>query len=137
MKKIICVVYLITIASLVFSQEWSDCCWKKNKSGLEYKVEKKGMGKKLKKGDTVKIHWIWFNSQSGERLMSSYDNGIEGQEWVVGSGTFVKGFEEGFYKIKRGGEAYLKIPPDIAYGESGLQGQKTFCYFIKIIYDYK
>jgi FKBP-type peptidyl-prolyl cis-trans isomerase FkpA len=134
MKTILFLLFIILTSNDLLSQKWEDCCWEKSASGLEYKIEKPGEGKKLQRSDSVNIRWIWFDCETGEVLENSLE--IMGvYKWSVGSGVFVIGFEEGFKKLKRGGTAYLKIPPKIAFGKNGLNGRKTFCYFIEVLPD--
>jgi FKBP-type peptidyl-prolyl cis-trans isomerase FkpA len=134
MKTVLFLLCVIFASNNLFSQKWEDCCWEKSASGLEYKIEKPGEGKKLQRSDSVNIRWIWFDCETGEVLENSLE--IMGvYKWSVGSGVFVIGFEEGFKKLKRGGTAYLKIPPKIAFGKNGLNGRKTFCYFIEVLPD--
>jgi FKBP-type peptidyl-prolyl cis-trans isomerase FkpA len=134
MKTVLFFLSVIFASNDLLSQKWEDCCWEKSASGLEYKIEKPGEGKKLQRSDSVNIRWIWFDCETGEVLENSLE--IMGvYKWSVGSGVFVIGFEEGFKKLKRGGTAYLKIPPKIAFGKNGLNGRKTFCYFIEVLPD--
>jgi len=132
MRSILLYMVFLMISSDLLSQTWTDCCWTKSESGLEYKIENKGKGKKLKSGDSVSIHWVWYDCETGEVLEKSREYNYK-PRWAVGSETFVKGFEEGFRKLKRGGSAYIKIPPEIAFGNDGMNGRKTFCYFIEIL----
>jgi FKBP-type peptidyl-prolyl cis-trans isomerase len=134
MKQLISLSIFLLSFSFSFSQTWKEFNWKKSDSGLEYKIVKKGKGKKPRQGDSVNIHWIWFECETGNLLENSDDHSPT-FIWSLGSGTFVKGFEEGFSKLKRGGGAYIKIPPVLAFGKEGLNGRKTFCYFIEILDD--
>jgi|SRR6185436_1256574 len=132
MKSILFLLLTTIVSSHLLSQKWADCCWERSASGLEYKIEKPGDGKKLQLGDSVNIRWIWFDCDTGEVLENSLElMGI--YKWSVGSGVFVIGFEEGLKKLKKGGQAFLKIPPKIAFGKKGLDGRKTFCYFIEVL----
>ena len=132
MRSILFLLLTIITSNDLLSQKWTDCCWEKTSSGLEYKIENPGEGKKLQLGDSVNIRWVWYDCETGEVLENSLEiMGI--YKWSVGSGVFVIGFEEGFKKIKRGGSAYLKIPPKIAFGKKGLNGRKTFCYYIEVL----
>lgn len=134
MKPILLLTTLMLFSCFTFSQKWENYKWKKSESGLEYKIVKKGKGKKLQQGDSVNIRWIWFDCTTGEEL-ENHRNSDQIFKWVSGSGTFVKGFEEGLNKLKRRGKAYIRIPPELAWGQDGLNGRKTFCYFIEILSD--
>lgn len=134
MRSILFLLFTTIISNVLLSQKWVDCCWERSASGLEYKIEKSGEGKKLQLGDSINIRWIWYDCETGEVLENSLElMGV--YKWSVGSGVFVIGFEEGFKKLKRGGTAYIKIPPKIAFGKKGLNGRKTFCYFIEVLAD--
>ena len=132
MRPILLTVIFISVSYFLFSQTWVDCCWKKSETGLEYKIEKKGKGKKLEQGDSVSIQWIWYECETGEIIEDSKAYTYQ-PRWAVGSGVFVKGFEEGFRKLKKKGKAFIRIPPQLSFGEEGVGGRKTFCYFIEIL----
>jgi FKBP-type peptidyl-prolyl cis-trans isomerase FkpA len=134
MKQLLFSLVFLLVSIFLFSLTWIDCCWKKTSTGLEYKIEKKGKGKRLRQGDSVNIHWIWFECET-EQLIENSSDFYRSFKWSVGSDMFVKGFEEGFSKLKRRGKAYLKIPPELAFGKDDLNGRKTFCYFIEILDD--
>ena len=134
MRSIFFLVFFTIASGNLLSQKWVDCCWEKSASGLEYKIEKPGEGKKLQRGDSINIRWIWYDCETGEVLENSLElMGIH--KWAVGSGVFIIGFEEGLENLKRGGSAYIKIPPKIAFGKKGLNGRKTFCYYIVVFSD--
>ena len=131
MRAILFFLFITLTSNNLFSQKWVDCCWEKTSSGLEYKIENAGEGKKLQPGDSVNIRWIWYDCETGEVLENSIElMGIH--KWAVGSGVFIIGFEEGLRKLKKGGSGYIKIPPKIAFGKNGLNGRKTFCYYIVV-----
>ena len=109
MRPILLTLIFISVSYFLFSQTWVDCCWKKSETGLEYKIEKKGKGKKLKQGDSVSIQWIWYECETGEIIEDSKAYTYQ-PRWAVGSGVFVKGFEEGFRKLKKKGESIYQNP---------------------------
>ena len=134
MRSILFLLFVTIASNNLLSQKWIDCCWERAASGLEYKIEKPGDGEKLHLGDSVNIRWIWYDCDTGEALENSMElMGIH--KWAVGSGVFIPGFEEGLRKLRKGGSAYLKIPPKIAFGKKGLNGRTTFCYFIVVFSD--
>ena len=134
MRTILYLLFFTIITHALSAQKWVDCCWERSAGGLEYKIEKPGQGEKLQTGDSINIRWIWYDCETGEVLENSLQlMGI--YKWAVGAGTFIIGFEEGFKKLKRGGTAYIRIPPKIAFGKKGLNGRKTFCYFIEVLPD--
>ena len=58
---------------------------------------------------------------NGQKFDSSYDRG-QPLEFVVGAGQVIKGWDEGFLKLKVGAKARLTCPPEYAYGAAGAGG---------------
>lgn len=69
--------------------------------------------KKVKKGDTVKIHYTCTLS-NGALIDSSFED--EPLEFTVGKGEVIKGFEEAVKGMSVGEKATKKIPAEKAYG---------------------
>ena len=67
-----------------------------------------------KKGDKVKVHYHG-KLISGETFDSS--SGREPLEFEIGSGSVIKGFDEGVSGMKVGEKKTINIPVDEAYGE--------------------
>jgi peptidylprolyl isomerase len=67
-----------------------------------------------KKGDKVKVHYHG-KLTSGETFDSSA--GREPLEFEVGSGSVIKGFDEGVSGMKVGEKKTINIPVDEAYGQ--------------------
>jgi peptidylprolyl isomerase len=67
-----------------------------------------------KKGDKVKVHYHG-KLTNGETFDSSA--GREPLEFEVGSGSVIKGFDEGVSGMKVGEKKTISIPVDEAYGE--------------------
>jgi FKBP-type peptidyl-prolyl cis-trans isomerase len=91
----------------------------KTPSGLQYWDIKVGTGQEAKKGDHVKVHYTgWLTS--GKK----FDSSVGGKpfEFRIGNGDVIKGWEEGVVGMKIGGKRQLRIPPDLAYGNSGYPG---------------
>ena len=68
---------------------------------------------KAKKGDKVKVHYHG-KLASGEVFDSS--EGREPLEFEIGSGSVIKGFEEGVNGMSAGEKKTIDIPYDEAYG---------------------
>jgi peptidylprolyl isomerase len=83
-------------------------------------LEKKILGIKqtimqeAKKGDKVKVHYHG-KLTNGETFDSSA--GREPLEFEVGSGSVIKGFDEGVSGMRVGEKKTINIPVDEAYGE--------------------
>ena len=85
------------------------------KSGLQYKILKKGTGAHPKPTDTVKCNYKG-TTIDGKEFDSSYKRG-EPATFVVN--RVIKGWAEGLQLMKVGGTWQFFIPPQLAYGERG------------------
>jgi len=85
-------------------------------SGLTYLITKKGTGSRLKKGDTVIIHYTGMLT-SGVKFDSSRDG--KPFSFKLGVGQVIKGWDEGVAKLRVGDHAILVIPAQLAYGSKG------------------
>ncbi|MBT3322982.1 MAG: FKBP-type peptidyl-prolyl cis-trans isomerase [Anaerolineae bacterium] len=92
----------------------------KTESGLEYTENKRGKGAQAEAGKTVSVHYEG-KLESGKIFDSSYERG-EPIEFELGAGQVIKGWDEGIALMKVGGEATLRIPPELGYGERGAGG---------------
>lgn len=90
----------------------------KTKSGLQYKVLRKGDGDKPKGDDTVTVHYKgWLDG--GKEFDSSYSRGEPATFPLNG---VIKGWTEGLQLVGEGGKIELRIPGDLAYGARGRPG---------------
>ena len=85
-------------------------------SGLTYLITKKGTGSRLKKGDTVIIHYTGMLT-NGVKFDSSRDG--KPFSFKLGAGQVIKGWDEGVAKLRIGDHAILVIPSKLAYGSKG------------------
>jgi len=90
--------------------------FRKSKSGLEYIIIEKGIGKPVKDGDTVPTNYYGVRMSDGIMFDNSYDRGGPSSFTV---GELIPGFNEGMMLINRGGKAILFIPSQLAYGKEG------------------
>lgn len=104
-------------------------------SGLTYIVTKKGEGAQLKAGDNIIVNYTGLLT-NGQKFDSSLDRG-EPFSFPLGAGKVIKGWDEGFQKLKVGDHATLIIPPTIAYGERGAGGVippgATLIFIVEVI----
>jgi len=104
-------------------------------SGLTYIVTKKGEGAQLKAGDEIIVNYTGLLT-NGTKFDSSLDRG-EPFSFPLGAGRVIKGWDEGFQKLKIGDHATLIIPPAIAYGERGaggvIQPGATLIFIVEVI----
>lgn len=104
-------------------------------SGLTYIVTKKGDGAQLKAGDEIIVNYTGLLT-NGQKFDSSLDRG-EPFSFPLGAGRVIKGWDEGFGKLKVGDHATLIIPPAIAYGGRGAGGvippDATLIFIVEVI----
>jgi len=87
----------------------------RTRSGLYYRILRKGEGKKPRPTDTVVVNYKgWLDN--GREFDSSYG---KGQPLVHPLNQLVPGWIEGIPLIGEGGMIELEIPPDLAYGPRG------------------
>ncbi|HDG1698683.1 TPA: FKBP-type peptidyl-prolyl cis-trans isomerase [Kluyvera ascorbata] len=91
---------------------------KTSKSGLLYKVEKEGTGGAPKDSDTVVVNYKG-TLIDGKEFDNSYTRGEPLSFRLDG---VIPGWTEGLKNIKKGGKIQLVIPPDLAYGKTGVPG---------------
>lgn len=84
------------------------------KSGLQYKVLKKGNGKRPSANSTVKVHYTG-TLIDGTKFDSSHDRGTP-MEFPVGA--VIPGWTEGLQLMDEGSEYMLYIPYNLGYGEN-------------------
>lgn len=93
------------------------------KSGLQYKVLKKGTGKKPGPADKVKCHYEG-TLVDGSKFDSSYDRN---EPAVFGVNQVIPGWTEALQLMSEGSAWELYIPYQLAYGEAGAQGAIPPC----------
>jgi FKBP-type peptidyl-prolyl cis-trans isomerase len=85
------------------------------KSGLQYKILRKGTGASPKATDTVKCHYKG-TTIDGKEFDSSYKRGAPA---TFALNRVIKGWTAGLQLMKEGGKWQFFIPSELAYGESG------------------
>ncbi|PJG64291.1 FKBP-type peptidyl-prolyl cis-trans isomerase FkpA [Yersinia kristensenii] len=91
---------------------------KKTESGLLYKVEKAGTGEAPKDSDTVVVNYKGTLTDGTE-----FDNSYKrGEPLSFRLDGVIPGWTEGLKQIKKGGKVTLVIPPELAYGKTGVPG---------------
>jgi FKBP-type peptidyl-prolyl cis-trans isomerase len=91
-------------------------------SGLKYKDLKEGDGAVAKPGRRVEVHYTgWL--KDGKKFESSLDSG-KSYSFVLGvkpTPQVIDGWDKGVVGMKVGGKRKLIIPPDLAYGKTGMR----------------
>jgi peptidylprolyl isomerase len=102
-------------------------------SGLRYSDNKTGEGRSAELGDLVTLHLnIWTVQDSSDlfedwtedttkvkSLIGSSRQHNQPAKFVLGSGEFIRGSDEGIAGMKPGGIRTIIIPSSLAYGEEG------------------
>ena len=92
-----------------------------------------GTGVEAKAGDTVDVHYVGVEFDSGEQFDSSWDRGESISFPLAG---LIAGWQEGIPGMQVGGRRQLVIPPELAYGPAGgghrLSG-KTLVFVIDLL----
>jgi peptidylprolyl isomerase len=92
----------------------------KHPSGIEYVVRQPGTGAVPKKGERIRAHYTGY-LLNGKKFDSSVDRG-QPFETNIGVGQVIRGWDIAFTEMKVGEKRVLFLPPDLAYGASGIGG---------------
>jgi len=86
-------------------------------SGLKYADLVEGTGTSPQTGQTVSVNYTG-TLVNGTKFDSSYDHGRP-YEFRIGTGSVIKGWDEGLMTMKIGGKRRLTIPANLGYGLRG------------------
>ncbi len=75
-----------------------------------------GEGAQANPGDTVDVHYVGVDFETGEQFDASWDRGESISFPLAG---LIAGWQEGIPGMKVGGRRQLVIPPELAYGPAG------------------
>jgi FKBP-type peptidyl-prolyl cis-trans isomerase len=91
-----------------------------------------GEGAEAKPGDTVTVHYVGVEYDTGEEFDSSWGRGESIQFPLRG---LIQGWQDGIPGMKEGGRRTLVIPPELAYGPAGghFLGGKTLIFVIDLL----
>ncbi|APR65287.1 peptidylprolyl isomerase [Borrelia anserina] len=106
----------ITYQLEIIDRDYRD--FEKDRSGILYKINKRGNGKSVKSGNVIKVDYEGF-LLSGVKFDSSIDRG-EPIEFMVGRGQVIKGWDIMLLDMCEGEERIIIIPPSLAYGERSI-----------------
>ncbi|MEP6743131.1 MAG: FKBP-type peptidyl-prolyl cis-trans isomerase [bacterium] len=105
------IAYLVTHRSKTSSTEVT------TGSGLKYVDLAEGTGPSPHTGQTVSVNYTG-TLENGTKFDSSYDHGRP-FEFRIGTGSVIKGWDEGLMTMKVGGRRRLTIPANLGYGLRG------------------
>ena len=100
-------------------------------SGIYIIHKKEGTGALPQNGSTLFVHYTG-STIDGKVFDTSWDK-PEPLSFTLGAGGIIKGWDEGFRKIKKGGKARLIIPSPMAYGKEGFR--KLILPYSTLIFD--
>lgn len=91
-----------------------------------------GEGAEAAPGDTVTVHYVGVEYDTGEEFDSSWSRGESIQFPLRG---LIQGWQDGIPGMREGGRRELIIPPHLAYGPAGghFLGGKTLIFVIDLI----
>jgi peptidylprolyl isomerase len=89
-------------------------------SGLKYMIEGRGRNdaQQAKEGDVAVVHYTGYFLDG-----QVFDSSVEREEpatFTLGGGRLIRGWEEGVMRMKVGDRYRLIIPPNLAYGQEGI-----------------
>jgi len=90
---------------------------------LEIEDLVEGTGAGAVAGDTIEIHFTSILASTGQRFVSTWDQGGLPAQFVVGEDNGLDGFDQALVGAMVGGARKVTIPPDLAFGADGLPGQ--------------
>ena len=96
--------------------------YKKLPSGVVYADLRVGSGDAVEEGSRCNLQWV-LRKSNGYFVDSSEVSGSVPFIFTAGSGTAIKGLDEGMRGMKQGGTRRVLIPPSLAYAE-GLEDGK-------------
>jgi peptidylprolyl isomerase len=80
-----------------------------------------GEGEPVEAGDTVSVHYVGVGWSTREEFDASWERG-QPLTFTLGAGHVIAGWDQGVEGMRLGGRRALTIPPDLAYGERGVEG---------------
>ena len=88
--------------------------FKKTDSGLQYKIIKRGKGRKVEPSVRCFVAYSYFHKTDTTELKPIVE--LSTKDFIVGQEEVLKGWDEGFLLLKEGDSAVFKIPSSSAYG---------------------
>ena len=105
------------------------------RTGLTYLITRRGTGKQAKAGETVIVHYTGTLTD-GVKFDSSRDRN-QPLAFKLGAGQVIKGWDEGFARLRVGDQAILVIPSQLGYGKRGAGGvippDATLIFIVELV----
>lgn len=95
---------------------------KKTETGLLYKIETEGKGEHPTLDQIVTINYIG-KFVDGREFENTY---ARNKTVTIPLNGIIKGWEEGLQLMRAGGKAIFVIPPELAYGDNNIPGNKDY-----------
>ena len=99
-----------------------------------------GTGTMAATGNTVRVYYTgWLYSvTAAENKGTQFDSNTAGLglQFGLGSGTVIKGWDQGVVGMRVGGKRRLVIPPDLGYGVGGsgpIPGNATLVFEVELL----
>jgi peptidylprolyl isomerase len=92
--------------------------WIGHESGIEYLIQERGQGDLAVLNDVVKVHYVLMLEDSTV-IDSSRERG-EPVSFKLGAGQVIKGWDVAFTYLHQGDKAWIRIPPDLGYGDRAM-----------------
>jgi peptidylprolyl isomerase len=80
-----------------------------------------GDGDAVEPGDTVTVQYVGVAWSTQEEFDASWDRG-QPFTFTLGEGRVIEGWDRGVQGMRVGGRRSLTIPPELGYGERGVDG---------------
>lgn len=99
-----------------------------------------GTGTEATAGKTVRVYYTgWlYSTTATDNKGGVFDSNVIGLgfSFILGSGTVIKGWDQGVVGMKTGGKRRLVLPPELAYGSQGsgtIPGNATLIFEIELL----
>jgi peptidylprolyl isomerase len=95
-----------------------------------------GDGEEARPGDTLTVHHVGLAWSTQEEFDASWDRD-QPLVLTLGEGRVIAGWEQGLEGMAVGGRRTLTIPPDLAYGDRGVENRiapgETLIYVVDLL----
>ncbi|HXR59790.1 MAG TPA: FKBP-type peptidyl-prolyl cis-trans isomerase [Solirubrobacterales bacterium] len=86
----------------------------------------------MEEGDEVVVQYVGYDYESGEKFVSSWDQG-KPTTFTVGDGEMLEGVEEGILESEVGARREMVIPPALGYGSRQVGGVAPDSHLIFVV----